>query len=544
MLMYGEKQIGFVYQGKKVINKIIKNGELIHEKGFTREKTDITPIYFKGVGSNLKKYSIKGNSIQNGTPTPDNSIDVESVGELTNICPYHISSWESGMYSPEGYKNDYGGRIRLKELLSVKPNTTYHFNTFNTEGFSFIVRYYDSSKTFLGNAGGIANKSTFTTNSETCYLGITLYTPNSTSVTFDEYKESFENGSVKPFICLNSEINKEYNKYKIPIKSIGQNLFDKNDLILNSSFSVDKDGFITATYDNSEGTTRKYVNIYGKNGLNLKENTSYTIIVEIKNVSGEGKLLPCSMLNSSVEGQFDTTWTNNFNELSNNLKVLKRVTTRTSLKKLKNGLRTLLVFEAGQSGFITFRISVLADTSITTDKFEYKPYEEKEINIYLNEPLRKVGDYVDYIDFDDKKVIRNIKKDIITSSLEWEMRSNANQLTYFRYKDDKSKTNTTIISNKLIDGYIWTAKNGNYIQKSISDTTVNYLIDTIKTLDDFKTLLDEWESEGNPLYALLVLETPTEESIELPDIETYDGDNNLVLDTTDSEMYIKYKSRV
>ena len=41
---------------------------------------------------------------------------------------------------------------------------------------------------------------------------------------------------------------------------------------------------------------------------------------------------------------------------------------------------------------------------------DYEPYVEPvTTNIYLNEPLRKVGDYVDYIDFKNQKVFRNVE---------------------------------------------------------------------------------------------------------------------------------------
>ena len=398
MLMYGDKQIGFVYQGNKVINKIVKNGEIIYEKGFTRENTFIPPFNFKGVGSKIKKYSIKGNSIQNGTPTSDTPVDIGSVGELINICPYDISAWESGHYNIEdGTKSYYEGRIRLKELLPVKPNTTYYFDTFNNSNIAFIIRYYDSSKSFLGSGGSVVNEGTFTTDSNTYYLGISIYKSDSTSIIYDEYKEYFKDGSIKPFICLNSETNKEFNKYKIPIKMVSQN------------------------------------------------------------------------------------------------------------------------------------------------------GEEKITNIYLNEPLRKIDNYMDYIDFDNKKVIRNIKKDILTSDIQWEMKKNNNNLAYFRYSDESSKLNTSCLSNRLVfdPAGVWTATQGNLIQKSANNETVNVFIDTITTLNDFILYLNGCVEEGNSLYALLVLETPTEENIELPDIETFDGENNLILDTTTpSEMYIKYKSRV
>ena len=38
---------------------------------------------------------------------------------------------------------------------------------------------------------------------------------------------------------------------------------------------------------------------------------------------------------------------------------------------------------------------------------------EESYNIYLDEPLRKVGDYADYLDFKNGKVVRKIRKIII-----------------------------------------------------------------------------------------------------------------------------------
>ena len=38
----------------------------------------------------------------------------------------------------------------------------------------------------------------------------------------------------------------------------------------------------------------------------------------------------------------------------------------------------------------------------------YEPYQEETYNIYLNEPLRKIGEYSDYIDFKNGKVVRKV----------------------------------------------------------------------------------------------------------------------------------------
>ena len=47
---------------------------------------------------------------------------------------------------------------------------------------------------------------------------------------------------------------------------------------------------------------------------------------------------------------------------------------------------------------------------------EYEPYVETEIvNVFLNEPLRKLGDYADYIDFKENKVVRKIDKHLVVN---------------------------------------------------------------------------------------------------------------------------------
>ena len=54
-------------------------------KGFVRSVTGAPPIALEACADNmsLTNYKIHGNSFQDGTPTPDNPIEVQSVGEKT-----------------------------------------------------------------------------------------------------------------------------------------------------------------------------------------------------------------------------------------------------------------------------------------------------------------------------------------------------------------------------------------------------------------------------------------------------------------------------
>lgn len=125
-----------------------------------------------------------------------------------NIIPTDFNNWESGQYNMDDGQVEYNpARIRLNSLLKVKQGKTYYFNIFSD--YMFIIRTYDKNGNFSRSIGGIENGSTITTNTDEEYLGVIIYSASSTP-TFEDYKALFENGTIKPMICLNSEKNKEF----------------------------------------------------------------------------------------------------------------------------------------------------------------------------------------------------------------------------------------------------------------------------------------------------------------------------------------------
>lgn len=88
---------------------------------------------------------------------------------------------------------------------------------------------------------------------------------------------------------------------------------------------------------------------------------------------------------------------------------------------------------------LTITLTSTEDTNITNNQYirvnndrfytPYEPYgykipvkasngtEEITTNIYLDEPLRKIGDYADYIDFENQKLLRNIEEIDSTGTL-------------------------------------------------------------------------------------------------------------------------------
>ena len=176
------------------------------------------------------------------------NLEQEKSIEGKNKCKTDFVNWESGDYSnTNGSKSNFTTRIRLINLLKVEPNTTYYFNTFS-DGYSFIVRGFDSAKTFTHSVGEIKNGQTYTTSNAEHYLGISIFNTNNYDITYSDYETLFNNSTIKPFICLDNEADKTFEEY-IPnkpstefpsmpvvctgvqkIRQFGENWFNKNNI--------------------------------------------------------------------------------------------------------------------------------------------------------------------------------------------------------------------------------------------------------------------------------------------------------------------------
>ena len=170
-------------------------------------------------------------------------------------------------------------------------------------------------------------------------------------------------------------------------------------------------------------------------------------------------------------------------------------------------------------------------------------------HIYLNEPLRKVGDYADYIDFKNQKVVRKVK--------ELELNENINFITYeitatghkgFRfYRSDmlsgiRDYGYCTHIEN--IPFYelsnIWFGVNNPIIYMSFPD-----IYNQGETDDErkaaFYTFLSAQAKSGTPVKVIYILATPTEEPISLPALKTFKGTSIMSVNTSIQPSNIKTK---
>ena len=245
-------------------------------------------------GKNLRNYEIYGNSVQDGIPSPDTPIEIQSVGDL-------VTDTASEYYG----KYDVPITVRGKNLL---PNSDWMSGT-HSNGFT----------------------------EQTNVNYITEYTQNSISFNLAAWKgvssPRFKKDSVKRIV------------FKIKQNQINSD-----------------DGYINF-----------YIIIQGYDDNNNKVGSQ-------------------AIYNNAIA---DTEYVFDFSAISTSSFYKKSTQFSFCILARKNALSNLMVYD----------IAYYADT----DTAVYEPYIGETKHIYLNEPLRKVGDYADYIDFKNQKVMRQIE---------------------------------------------------------------------------------------------------------------------------------------
>lgn len=173
----------------------------------------------------------------------------------------------------------------------------------------------------------------------------------------------------------------------------GYNLYNINDMNTLNFATIEENDFIKASYDNTEGTGTKYSDIFTNKTTNVTANTDYYIISEIKEVSGTGIYFPCTsdFVNSLMASQVSYSFVN----LHDGDIIINKIKTKEDFSGLSVFLRTIVKYETGQAGSITFRLSVIPASlgEITEENFEYEAFGQMPSTIFPS-PIKNVeGNY-------------------------------------------------------------------------------------------------------------------------------------------------------
>lgn len=308
--------------------------------------------------------------------------------------------------------------------------------------------------------------------------------------------------------------------YKIPVKVSGKNLFNINNINASSANYTINNNTISVL-SNGNGTYRQvtYKKVPVQKSAQYYLNFQYEIIG-----GGTARISVYYYDEAETYIKEDTFYSSGVGQTPENAKYIE--------VRVYASLATIIPEGEG----VTYsNIQIEYGTTAS----DYEPYiEPKTTNIYLSEPLRKFGDYLDYIDYKNKKIVRNVGKHIYNENDNWQVQN----ASYWFESGVTTAFYTQIPNDALSDTkglpclcnlfkYDGTGDGINkkvpYISGNIGSLVVAFNNETVSTLEELKTYLAQTNLEI--VYALA---TPTEEIIDIPEIRTADGNNIFQIQTT------------
>ena len=373
--------------------KYIYNGKNLN-KTSKIEKTNTNSILINSsIDSRLINFRIYGNSIQNGIPTVDNPVKIESVGDKTkqliddssmhNVAINNSKDWiktsiklEAGTYTAKVNFTDgstytgwmfpiYFGNNSNYNIKQVALQTKANTITLTEEEANQIDQY--KVYTNISGNDGLNGKK---------IKNIQFVKGNYTDTTIPNYE---------PY------------GYKIPIKIKTR----KKNYFTIDGFATTSSLLVTKINNTSFTLTAKTSGTYRQSGtkflIRVSDLKNDFLTVKVENVIKTSVGTPLFVIR-----QYDK-----------NMKLLAQLNNcQLKTSGVKVDLSNLNPETAWLGGILCLSNAneTAGSYSTITDLQIYDGEDDSIItNIYLDEPLRKIGDYSDYIDFENQKIVRNVE---------------------------------------------------------------------------------------------------------------------------------------
>ena len=332
----------------------------------------------------------------------------------------------------------------------------------------------------------------------------------------------------------------------VEIAACGKNLYDVNDRkAFSDGVTVDADGWITVTADNSTGSSIMLKNCFTNPSMAIRPSTQYAVVCEIAqlDISGHGTFSIVDLYNDPAAlSQFANSFSLAFDADTQTGTRIQVVTSRADLSDAGSMLRTYVAFAKGASGTIKFRLSVLADTSVTAETFEYEPYRSMGGGtVTPTEPLYGLPDAKDTVEVSvdgDVMVTRRTGIYAITGAEAWVAATAAANTYYFDLINTGGEITTQVLKPGICSQY----KTAQTPQVGTEDKTFQHLdYSTIRRFlfrDDSYTTVEAWKSylaaqaeAGTPVTVVYeVAEATTETPAAVDPIVPQPGQINLFTD--------------
>ena len=451
-------------------------------------------------------------------PTPDAPIEMVSCGDRTkNLFDKEYYNYITAYLSASNIiTNSEGATIFY---IKCEPNTTYTVSKtklFTNDRFCLfdtanIPQINDSALSYVGTRSGenISTSLTITTSNNANYLCVFVQAspsrPNTTRNNLAETIQIEKNSTATSY---------EPYGYKIPVNVRSENL-------LKPLLKENGDRGIIATYNQQDDKIT-----FSGTASTTFSNIGETIILDEKLPIGTYYLItPNTHSNFRIGVHLiytDDTYSN-FVIYEN-----AKYNSITTSKEIKSYYLYLSSLTKNTIYNEEFKIMLAKSDNV----IPYQPHYNKTINIYLDEPLRKIDEYSDYIDFINGKIVRQLGEVVLDGDEEYTKRNNGDGSTTISFNHLSTINaikNTNIncthfirqqVSTDGIEG-IWYDNSNNRFYFEISRNRLSSL-DAV----GFKTWL-----QSNNVTVDYVLKTPTKEDIELPNIKLIEGKNIITIGT-------------
>ena len=456
-------------------------------------------VTFIGNGNSIENYRIYGNSIQRGIPTPDNPVEIESVGDKTK------NLFDPNILIEQGWTKEEDGSYYIENNRTIYKKKLWE----NTEGYTGQIRVNYKVKYLKGYEESIAPGSII--------------------------RIVYTDGTLKSVAFISGKWSKEW-------QDVNWNTISDADKIVeyvewnygtgdNSTWV--KDIMITKDVESDEYEPYGYkipITLTGKNLWNIPEEFTFNCYkLEIELQPGTYKIVADSMYVDDKEmRQIYVRFQKNQKGF-----YLKKTQTITLTTK-----EDIIYFYSYGYDYInslnhTAKINKLMLIKENEDS-TYEPYKETTTNIYLDEPLRKIGDYADYIDFKEQKIVRKISKEKIDGTEEWNNQENTTNNFQIFYTN-KYKNNVLYTRNALSNKFknissrdLQDAMEAYTIQTGLNDGAV--YISLPKTIASNPTEVQKFFKNNLTEY-YYISKNSNINKVNLPEILTNDGVNKLSIKT-------------
>lgn len=469
-------------------------------------------------GTNLINYRVYGNSIQSDIPSPNNLVNIQGLGDLVtdtkdvNYGKYKVPVKVSGRNLLDISKLTFTSSTGAKNLKITK--NTFSFKRVSTRITShvYVDMYFEV---------GAYTISGLSSQSDGLIGGFGIY---------DLDKNDYLVNNSSRGMKANTFVIPESKTYRVSF-FCNYNSPESTEVTYSNIMLVKEDNIL----GNVEGERLYYDTTETKNGVTFFDDGSGAITV---NGTATDKTMFCVkaklyldktkkyyLLGSPAKSTYSTTY------------IIISFWNGTSWVAEKGEYASkglLLDLSSYDFEFDSVKIYIFVKSGTTVNDFKYLPtliekrgdgtetyvpyIQPKIYDIYLTKPLMKAGGISDYIDFNDKKVVRRVGTISINGTENWvrnTVYSTDDMLVgQLRIADMKSGT-SSVISNRF-----------RYALPTIINSTraaAKYLFIAMST-SEIKDVskLKEWLNQNN-VNAFYELENEMEESIKLPNISTQKG---------------------